>query len=202
MHLIGRSIKLYAIKPTRDTVPIIEIPAWDFHWQGFYNFQKPLFIPSGSRLFAVAYYDNTSANPENPSSPPRDVTAGDATTNEMMLNYFAFLPYEPDDESIIIDTSSSIPTYLGCSYTGVGISTISSPQIRVFPNPAISEVELQLNDNMNGQLQVFNAMGQIVFEKNKVDSDMSINVSEWASGLYQVVLSSADKRFSAKFLKQ
>jgi hypothetical protein len=202
MHLTARSIKVFAVPPVGDTIPLIDIPLWDFHWQGFYNFRQPVKIPAMSWVYSVATFDNTAANPENPNHPPRDVHAGDATTDEMYLSYFAFLTYEPDDESIIIDTSSSIPTYLGCSYTGVGISTISSPQIRVFPNPAISEVEFQLNDNMNGQLQVFNAMGQLVFEKNKVDSDMSINVSEWASGLYQVVLSSADKRFSTKFLKQ
>jgi len=202
MHLIGRSMKLYAIKPTFDTIPLVDVPSWDFHWQGFYNFTKPVFIPAGSRLFASAFYDNTSANPENPSSPPRNVTGGDATTDEMMLNYFAFLPYESEDESIIIDTSSSIPTYLGCSYSGVGISTLSSPQIRVYPNPTSMEIELQMNDQVNGHLQILNALGEVVFEENKVENDVSIDVHSWSAGIYQVVLSSPDRHYTTKFIKQ
>jgi hypothetical protein len=31
----------------------------------------------------VATYDNSAGNPNNPSSPPRDVTLGMDTTNEM-----------------------------------------------------------------------------------------------------------------------
>ena len=40
MHLIGRSIKAYGLTPTNDTIKFIDIPKWDFHWQGFYNFKN------------------------------------------------------------------------------------------------------------------------------------------------------------------
>jgi hypothetical protein len=50
MHLIGRSVKAWAVTPTNVTIPLIDIPEWDFHWQGFYDFRQPLRIPAGSVL--------------------------------------------------------------------------------------------------------------------------------------------------------
>ena len=40
MHLIGKSIKAYCVTPTNDTIHLIDIPEWDFHWQYFYQFQN------------------------------------------------------------------------------------------------------------------------------------------------------------------
>jgi len=52
-------------------------------------------LPKGTRLDLVAYYDNSTGNPLNPSSPPRRVTFGEQTTDEMC---FAFLSYTMDKE--------------------------------------------------------------------------------------------------------
>lgn len=105
MHLIGQTIYSYAVDPSGDTIPFINIPDWDFHWQGFYNFQMPVHIPFNSNIYATAVYDNTSSNPENPNSPPQDVSVGEATTDEMLVIYFAYLYYLPGDENIVIDSS-------------------------------------------------------------------------------------------------
>ena len=106
MHLIGTSIKSYAVTPTNDTLKFIDIPHWDFHWQGGYSFKKPMIVPSGTILYAEAVYDNTENNPHNPSSPPKDVSAGEATTDEMMLVFFTFLTYQTGDEDINLDDNS------------------------------------------------------------------------------------------------
>ena len=104
MHLIGRSIKSWANRPsTNDTIPLINIPNWNFHWQGTYVFPNALEIPNGSSLQASAYYDNTSNNPNNPNSPPQNVVAGTSTTDEMMLVYFSYMPYQNGDTNIIVD---------------------------------------------------------------------------------------------------
>lgn len=104
MHLIGQSIKSWANKPTtNDTIPFVNIPSWNFHWQGMYSFPNAVKVPSGSKLQAQAFYDNTSNNPNNPNIPPATVTAGEATTDEMMVVFFALLPYQNGDTDIIID---------------------------------------------------------------------------------------------------
>jgi len=43
----------------------------------------------------VAHYDNSAANPKNPNNPPKQVTFGEQTTNEMC---FAFFSYTFDGE--------------------------------------------------------------------------------------------------------
>jgi hypothetical protein len=56
MHLLARSIKVYAIPPVGDTIHLIDIPAWDFHWQGFYNFSQPIKIPAMSWVYSLATF--------------------------------------------------------------------------------------------------------------------------------------------------
>ncbi|RMF26797.1 MAG: hypothetical protein D6765_08420, partial [Bacteroidetes bacterium] len=121
MHLIGRSIRTWAELPGGDTLHLMDIPEWDFEWQGFYAFKDLVLLPGGSKLVAEATYDNTPNNPHNPNDPPQDVWVGEATTDEMMLVYFPWVFSLPGDGSITFDddppfdcseliSSSSSPT--------------------------------------------------------------------------------------------
>ncbi|NND32802.1 MAG: hypothetical protein HKN76_09440, partial [Saprospiraceae bacterium] len=65
-HLICESMKAFATTITGDTIPLIDIPHWDFEWQGFYQFQKPVVIPAFSTLHGEATYNNTTSNPHLP----------------------------------------------------------------------------------------------------------------------------------------
>ena len=105
MHLIGRSIESFGVQPNGDTIPLVRIPEWDFHWQGTYTFQHVQKIPANTKLHAYATYDNTLNNPNNPSNPPKTVTQGEATTDEMMLVYFLYTAYQPGDENILLDST-------------------------------------------------------------------------------------------------
>jgi len=129
MHLIGEQIKAWGNAPgTNDTIPFISIPDWNFHWQGMYAFQNAIHVPRNTVLNAEAYYDNTSNNPNNPNYPPQTIVAGEATTNEMMLVFFAYLPYQNGDTNLIID-KRVIPqgsTTL-CSGQSVILQTIIGP---------------------------------------------------------------------------
>jgi hypothetical protein len=109
MHLLGKSIKAYGVKPDGDTIHLIDIPDWHFHWQGFYNFPKPLLLPAGTILKGEAVYDNTISNPYNPNSPPQNVSAGEGTSDEMMMIFFIFAPFQPGDTSIVVDESQHWP---------------------------------------------------------------------------------------------
>lgn len=111
MHLLGQSMECFGITPANDTIRLIRIPDWDFHWQGSYTLQKVQKIPQGTKLHAYATYDNTLNNPDNPSNPPKTVSLGEATTDEMMLVYFLYMAYKPGDENIVLDsTLLSTPT--------------------------------------------------------------------------------------------
>jgi hypothetical protein len=97
MHLLGREMKVTATYPDGTVRPLIYIDDWDFHWQGTYNFAKPVALPGGTRIDVEAVYDNSPANRKNPSSPPRAVSWGEATTDEMCI---AFVRVTVDAEQL------------------------------------------------------------------------------------------------------
>jgi hypothetical protein len=97
MHWIGKDFLLKAIRPDGSTVTLIRVDQWNFNWQGTYDFEHPLALPSGTRVEMLAHFDNSAANPDNPSTPPRDVSWGEQTTDEMCIG---FLQWTRDDEHL------------------------------------------------------------------------------------------------------
>jgi peroxiredoxin len=93
MHLLGREMKVTATFPDGKVVPLVFIKDWDYRWQDTYVYKEPLLIPKGTKLDLVAYFDNSTANPLNPNNPPKRVTFGEQTTDEMC---FAFIEYVTD----------------------------------------------------------------------------------------------------------
>ncbi|MFN8281542.1 MAG: hypothetical protein U0V49_14765 [Saprospiraceae bacterium] len=110
MHLLGKTIEVTATNSINETKNLIRINNWDFHWQGSYSYVKPVVLLPGTKLKAIATYDNTSDNPNNPNSPPKIVRLGEATTDEMLLVYFVFTLYQNGDENIVIDSSALLGT--------------------------------------------------------------------------------------------
>ena len=107
-HLIGVSWDVFATSPNnQDTIPLISIPSWDFNWQGFFTFPSLTKIPAGYTLHGIASYDNTSANPFNPNSPPQNVTFGEGTTDEMFFVFFDYVLYEEGDEQISLEPAAN-----------------------------------------------------------------------------------------------
>ncbi len=97
MHLLGKEIKVTATLPDGKVKPMVYVKNWDYRWQDNYLYKEPLRLPRGTQLDLVAYYDNTAANPRNPNNPPRRVTFGEATTDEMC---FAFINFVMDGERL------------------------------------------------------------------------------------------------------
>jgi hypothetical protein len=165
-HLICKSWLVYGETPAGDTIPFIKINDWDFHWQGFYTFQKLIFFPKGSTFHGIALYDNTSNNPHNPSNPPQPVGSGEATTDEMMLVYFSYLVYQPGDENMVLDSSIiEQPTAIDDPKTVEGF--VTTPQLYdAMPNPAASQTTITyyLPQAMRAELKVYDLSGRLVDE--------------------------------------
>lgn len=90
MHMLGRTMKAWFEMPDGKTQPLVAVQDWDFNWQMSYELQKPLKIPAGANLQIEATYDNSSDNPKNPNNPPKRVTWGEQTTDEMFLLLYAY----------------------------------------------------------------------------------------------------------------
>jgi len=90
MHLLGRTMTVTATLPDGAKKTLIDVPDWDFNWQGFYAYKQPVALPPGTWIDLVAHYDNSAQNFRNPSQPPKDVHWGEQTTDEMCLAFLGF----------------------------------------------------------------------------------------------------------------
>jgi hypothetical protein len=87
MHLRGKDFSYRLIYPTGESEIVLNVPHYNFDWQFGYNVAKPIHIPKGTKIEAIAHYDNSPNNPFNPL-PKRDVFWGDQTWEEMMVPWF------------------------------------------------------------------------------------------------------------------
>ena len=80
-----------------------------------------------------------------------------------------------------------------------GLSQISNlkPQISVYPNPVVSELNIQLSEKGNNAFTIYNSMGSVVYNAT-VSGAVKIPVSELPRGIYYLKTGSA----SCKFIKQ
>lgn len=89
MHLRGKDIIYKAIYPDGRSEILLSVPRYNFNWQVYYYPVKPLAVPKGTRIEAVAHYDNSARNPRNPD-PGKEVRFGEQTWDEMMNAFFDF----------------------------------------------------------------------------------------------------------------
>jgi hypothetical protein len=93
-HLRGKSWEYRLTYPDGRTEVVLAVPHYDFNWQTYYIFTKPLAVPKGSRLEATAHYDNSAANKWNPD-PTIDVRWGEQTWQEMQYTGITFYVDQP-----------------------------------------------------------------------------------------------------------
>jgi hypothetical protein len=91
LHYLGKEVQGFATLPNGARQWLILIKHWDFNWQGEYRYAKPVFLPRGAILTMRYTYDNSDANPRNPSRPPRRVIFGPQSTDEMGELWFQVL---------------------------------------------------------------------------------------------------------------
>jgi hypothetical protein len=201
MHLLGKTIKSYGVHPAGDTDQFIRINNWDFHWQGFYMLPRLKKIPAGTALYAEAFYDNTAANPENPSSPPRNVSAGENTTDEMMLVFFVYAPYRSGDENIIVDSAVALNTQFTTYYRGQQL-------LDARPNPAVNSLVIKcyMEDPDVADIELLDMSGKVVRQLMNTTvissgyNAFTFPVNDIPPGTYSVVLKTSQRILSKKII--
>lgn len=196
MHLLGKSITAWAETPTNQTIPLIHIEDWDFHWQGFYDFMNPIRIPSGSTLHSTATFDNTSSNPDNPSNPPQLVTAGEATTEEMMLVFFSYTLYVPGDENIVIDQSGEHENH-ACENQLVNIQDNEIVNLSVSPVPANDVISIN-SKAVWKNISLYDAAGRWIMNAR----GNQIDISSLSNGIYLLKAESEHAIGTTRFVVQ
>ncbi|MGA2135780.1 MAG: ascorbate-dependent monooxygenase [Bryobacteraceae bacterium] len=96
-HYLATDMKVTATLPDGAVKPLIWIKDWDFNWQGQYRYREPLHLPQGTHIQLEYVYDNSAANPRNPSHPPVRVSWGEETLNEMAVLFLGVMLPSPED---------------------------------------------------------------------------------------------------------
>ena len=157
-HTTCKSILNYAYK-NADTIPLIRINQWDFHWQMQYTFKKMQKIPAGYRLFSAHKFDNTVNNPNTPN-PNIAVLPGTSTGDEMLFDSYLFAYYQNGDENINVDSIlANDPLLVPTSITNINKQMNG---IKVYPNPLTTSTTFEyllLSDQLV-TIKIYNYLGQ------------------------------------------
>ncbi len=72
--------------------------------------------------------------------------------------------------------------------SSVGLDQINISDMNVFPNPTNGEVNVSMPENMNADVQIFDAQGKLVAEQLNVTNNGKLNISNVTPGVYMVRL--------------
>jgi hypothetical protein len=103
-HMLAKQVKGIAELPDGTTRWLIYIREWDFHWQDAYRYVSPVALPAGTRLRMEYTYDNSDDNPLNSNHPPRRISYGQRTSDEMGELWIQVIPRRRDDLGVLTRT--------------------------------------------------------------------------------------------------
>jgi Copper type II ascorbate-dependent monooxygenase, C-terminal domain len=89
MHLRGKDITYTLVWPDGRRQVLLDVPKFDFNWQLHYELAEPLKIPAGSKILALAHYDNSIKNRYNPA-PNKEVFWSEQSWDEMFIPWFEY----------------------------------------------------------------------------------------------------------------
>jgi len=106
MHLRGQAFEYNILHPDGTVETLLRLNHYHFHWQLSYRLADPRFLKAGTKLQAVAWYDNTEDNPHNPN-PNVEVRWGGQSYEEMMVGFFdVAVPANVDKEQFFVRTAN------------------------------------------------------------------------------------------------
>ncbi len=90
MHLLGNEMEMTAVFPDGSRKPLVWAKPYDFNWQTNYVFKEPVFLPAGTKVEVVGYYNNSESNAKNPNKPLKEIKWGEGTTEEMLVGFISY----------------------------------------------------------------------------------------------------------------
>ncbi len=202
MHLLGEDWEVYLVDNNFNKTPLISIPDWDFNWQGMYYFNRLIPAKKGWKIHATATYNNTSQNPFNPNNPPKDITWGEGTEDEMYYLPLLYTPFQEGDENIVFDSTFITPEPEE-SYENNRLFNIN-------PNPVTSElvsIPFYLNQGKAITISLYEIRGNFIrtirkdefFSKGK--HIVKLNPDHLPVGYYIINIKGTDVNLSGRFVK-
>jgi tetratricopeptide (TPR) repeat protein len=98
-HYRAKEVLGTAVLPDGRHRTLIHIPDWDFNWQDVYRYVRPLALPAGTTVNMRYRFDNSTTNRRNPDNPPRRVTWGQNSTDEMSDLWLQVVTASPSERA-------------------------------------------------------------------------------------------------------
>ena len=86
-----------------------------------------------------------------------------------------------------------------CNGTSINETNSKTKEISIFPNPANTEINIVLPENDNAQIEISNAMGQVII---KDQNKNTIDLSNLTNGLYFISVKQGKQSYTQKLIKQ
>jgi hypothetical protein len=102
-HYLAQTTEAWAMLPDGTKQWLIRIPQWDFDWQDMYRYATPIPLPRGTTVTMRYSYNNSAENVRNPNRPPKRVTAGDRSSDEMAHLWLQVRPRRAEDLPVLQD---------------------------------------------------------------------------------------------------
>jgi hypothetical protein len=80
MHTRGTHARVNVQRADGSTECLLDVPRWDFHWQGSYALQDKVTFNPGDQMYLECHWDNSAGT--------TDVNWGEGTGDEMCLTGF------------------------------------------------------------------------------------------------------------------
>jgi Flp pilus assembly protein TadD len=150
-HYLGREMDVRAISPAGTSRPLLHIRHWSFNWQQDYRFIDPITLERGTTIVMKYSYDNSAGNKRNPYQPPRRVTWGPRSHDEMGNLGVQVVTRSPEDSGLLVESfarhalqidvaggealvkadpeSAAYAAFLGISYVRTGRFADAIPQL-------------------------------------------------------------------------
>lgn len=91
MHTLGTSQRTEVRHADGSSTCVLDIPKWDFAWQGGYTLETPITLAADDEVWMGCTWDNSAENQQQVDGEaltPIDVEWGEGTTDEMCLGVF------------------------------------------------------------------------------------------------------------------
>jgi tetratricopeptide (TPR) repeat protein len=99
-HYLAKEMRGTATLPDGTEKSLLWVRQWDIRWQDQYRYQDPVVLPRGTTLRMRFTYDNSSGNALSPR-PPRRVTWGQSSTDEMGALWVEVIPRRSEDAALL-----------------------------------------------------------------------------------------------------
>jgi tetratricopeptide (TPR) repeat protein len=116
-HYRARTLEVSATPKHGARQTLLAIRDWDFNWQDQYRYRAPIHLPAGTTIEMQYAFDNSASNPRNPDRPPRRVSWGWRSSDEMADVWIQVMtPTDADRARLAAETrrKMAIEDTIGC----------------------------------------------------------------------------------------